>query len=59
VVEMEDEIKKALAEVQDAVGELSELRHGQFKQSANGEHIGEEVLTTLKRLEAACTNPVE
>ncbi|KAF2793941.1 hypothetical protein K505DRAFT_243247 [Melanomma pulvis-pyrius CBS 109.77] len=54
---MEEEIKKALEEVQDAVGELSELRHGQFRQSANGEHIGEEVLATLKRLETACTKP--
>jgi centromere-localized protein 2 len=57
VAEMEEDITKALAELQDVVGELSELRHGQFKQSANGEHIGEEVLTTLKRLEAACVNP--
>ncbi|KAF2708452.1 hypothetical protein K504DRAFT_382112 [Pleomassaria siparia CBS 279.74] len=57
VVEMEEEIRRALEQVQDTVGDLSELRHGQFKQSANGEHIGEEVLATLRRLEAACANP--
>jgi len=56
LVEIEEEIRKTLEEVRDTVGELSELRHGQFRQSANGEHIGEEVLTMLKRLETACAN---
>lgn len=54
---MEEENQRALAEVQEAVGALSDLRHGRFAQSASGEDIGEEVLATLKRLEAVCTNP--
>jgi centromere-localized protein 2 len=54
---MEVESQKTLAEVQEAVGALSDLRHGRFAQSASGEDIGEEVLSTLKRLEAVCANP--
>jgi centromere-localized protein 2 len=39
------------------VGALSDLRHGRFAQPASGEDLGEEVLATLKRLEAVCANP--
>jgi len=52
---MEVENIRALAEVQEVVGALSDLRHGRFAQPASGEHLGEEVLATLKRLEAVCT----
>ncbi len=55
---MEEENQRALAEVQEAVGALSDLRHGRFAQSASGEDIGEEVLATLKRLEAVCADSV-
>ncbi|KAF2624204.1 hypothetical protein BU25DRAFT_433704 [Macroventuria anomochaeta] len=57
IAEMEEENQRTLAEVQEAVGALSDLRHGRFAQSASGEDIGEEVLATLKRLEAVCANP--
>jgi centromere-localized protein 2 len=46
-----------LTEVQDVVGALSDLRHGRFAPSAGGEDLHEEVLGTLKRLEAVCANP--
>ncbi|KAG9185535.1 hypothetical protein G6011_06866 [Alternaria panax] len=52
IAEMEQEDKTCLAEVQDVVGALSELRHGRFAPSSSGEGIGEEVVATLKRLEA-------
>jgi centromere-localized protein 2 len=58
IVQVEDENAKALAEVEDVVGALSDLRHGRFAQPASGEDLGEEVLSTLKRLEAVCTDPV-
>lgn len=54
---MERENEQALAEVQEAVGALSDLRHGRFAQSASGEDIGEEVLAAIQRLEAVCANP--
>jgi centromere-localized protein 2 len=54
---MEVEIEKALSEVQEAVGELSDLRYGSFAKSVGGGDISEEVLATLKRLEAACAGP--
>lgn len=54
---MEEESQRTLAEVQEAVGALSDLRHGRFAQPASGEDIGEEVLSTLKRLEAVCADP--
>ncbi|KAJ4985383.1 Cnl2/NKP2 family protein [Stagonosporopsis vannaccii] len=57
IAEMEEENQRALAEIQETVGALSDLRHGRFAQSASGEDIGEEVLATLKRLEAVCANP--
>ena len=56
---MEKESQQSLAEVQEAVGALSDLRHGRFTQSASGEDIGEEVLAALKRLEAVCANPAD
>ncbi|KAF3052693.1 hypothetical protein E8E11_006672 [Didymella keratinophila] len=52
IAEMEEENQRALAEVQEAVGALSDLRSGRFAQPASGEDLGEEVLATLKRLEA-------
>ncbi|KAF2829702.1 hypothetical protein CC86DRAFT_367645 [Ophiobolus disseminans] len=57
VAEIEAENARALAEVQEVVGALSDLRHGRFAQPASGEDLGEEVLATLKRLEAVCANP--
>ncbi|KAL5113441.1 hypothetical protein ACEQ8H_008685 [Pleosporales sp. CAS-2024a] len=57
IADIQDETDRALAEVQDVVGALSDLRHGRFAQPASGEHLGEEVLATLKRLEAVCTQP--
>jgi centromere-localized protein 2 len=58
IAQVEDENVKALAEVEDVVGALSDLRHGRFAQPASGEDLGEEVLSTLKRLEAVCTDSV-
>jgi centromere-localized protein 2 len=46
-----------LLEVQDTISALSDLRKGSFQQTASGEDIGEEVLATLKRLEAVCADP--
>lgn len=57
IAELEEETRSALADVQDAVGALSDLRHGRFAQTASGGDIGEEVLATLKRLEQVCTTP--
>jgi len=54
---MEAESARALVEVQEVVGALSDLRHGRFTQTASGEDLGEEVLATLRRLEAVCANP--
>lgn len=56
ITNMEEESRLALREVQEAVGGLSDLRHGRFAPVASGEDIGEEVLATLKRLEAVCAN---
>jgi centromere-localized protein 2 len=58
IADMEEESATAFTDVQEVVGALSDLRHGRFAQPASGEHLGEEVLATLKRLEAACTNPI-
>ncbi|KAJ4311031.1 hypothetical protein N0V94_008157, partial [Neodidymelliopsis sp. IMI 364377] len=52
IAELQTESQRVLAEVQESVGALSDLRYGRFAQSASGEDIGEEVLATLKRLEA-------
>ncbi|PVI07245.1 hypothetical protein DM02DRAFT_357297 [Periconia macrospinosa] len=52
--ELEEETRAALAELEEAVGALSDLRHGRFAQTASGGDIGEEALATLKRLEQAC-----
>jgi centromere-localized protein 2 len=57
IAEIEQENRIALTEVQDVVGALSELRHGRFAPSSSGESIGEEVMATLKRLEAVCDRP--
>ncbi|KAF1917092.1 Cnl2/NKP2 family protein-domain-containing protein [Ampelomyces quisqualis] len=54
ITEAEAESARALAEVQEVVGALSDLRSGRFAQPASGEDLGEEVLATLKRLEAVC-----
>lgn len=54
---MEEDSRRTLDEVQEAISALSDLRHGRFAQSASGEDIGEEVLATLRRLEAVCTDP--
>ncbi|CAA9959809.1 Cnl2-NKP2 multi-domain protein [Pyrenophora teres f. maculata] len=54
---IEQENNRVLAEVQDVVGALSDLRHGRFPSSASGEALGEQVLTTLGRLEAVCEKP--
>ncbi|KAF2036123.1 hypothetical protein EK21DRAFT_96102 [Setomelanomma holmii] len=57
VADIEDENARALTEVQEVVGALSDLRHGRFAQPASGEDLGEEVLATLRRLEAVCAKP--
>lgn len=57
IAEIEAENARALAEVKDVVGALSDLRQGRFAQPASGEDLGESVLSTLKRLEAVCENP--
>jgi centromere-localized protein 2 len=54
---MEEETRVALGEVEEAIGALSDLRHGRFAQSASGEDIVEQVLENLKKLEAVCANP--
>lgn len=54
---MEDEVQRTLSELQETIGELSDLRYGSFSKSAGGGDISEEVLATLKRLEAVCDNP--
>ncbi|KAH7075463.1 Cnl2/NKP2 family protein-domain-containing protein [Paraphoma chrysanthemicola] len=59
IADIESENARALLEVQDVVGALSDLRHGRFSQPASGEDLGEEVLATLKRLEAACSKPAD
>ncbi|KAL6703312.1 hypothetical protein ACN47E_010019 [Coniothyrium glycines] len=58
IAEMEEESRTALRDVQDAVGALSDLRQGRFAQSTGGEELGEEVLATLRRLDAICLQPV-
>ncbi|KAJ4356228.1 uncharacterized protein N0V89_004258 [Didymosphaeria variabile] len=54
IARIELENHAALVEVQDTISALSDLRKGTFPQTAGGEDIGEEVLATLKRLEAVC-----
>lgn len=56
---MEEEVQNALGEIQDVVGELSDLRYGTFPKSVGGGDISEEVLATLKRLEAACNGTAD
>jgi centromere-localized protein 2 len=58
ISQVEDDNASAMAEVEDVVGALSDLRHGRFAQPASGEDLGEEVLATLKRLDSVCTNAV-
>ncbi|KAF1852066.1 uncharacterized protein K460DRAFT_392212 [Cucurbitaria berberidis CBS 394.84] len=57
IVEIEEENRSSLVQVQELVGALSDLRHGRFAQAASGEDMGEETLATLKRLEAVCAHP--
>ena len=56
IATIEDDNARALADVQEVVGALSDLRHGRFAQPASGEDLGEEVLATLRRLETVCAN---
>jgi centromere-localized protein 2 len=56
IQEMESDIDQTLSEVREAIGELSDLRYGNLPRPAGGENISEEVLATLKRLEAVCSN---
>jgi centromere-localized protein 2 len=46
-----------LVQVQEAIGALSDLKHGRFAQTASGEDIVEQVVENLKKLEAVCMNP--
>lgn len=55
ITELEEKNRQALEEVQEVVSSLSDLRHGRFAQSATGEDITEELLASLKQLEASCT----
>tara|TARA_R110002003_G_scaffold41_3_gene2813 strand:- start:4161 stop:4427 length:267 start_codon:yes stop_codon:yes gene_type:complete len=59
IADIEAETSRALSEVQEVVGGLSDLRHGRFAQPASGEDLGEQVLATLKRLEAVCAKPAD
>ncbi|RAR04389.1 glycoside hydrolase family 5 protein [Stemphylium lycopersici] len=52
IAEIEQQNEDVLREVQDVIGALSDLRHGRFAPSNSGEDLGEEVMATLKRLEA-------
>jgi centromere-localized protein 2 len=56
IQEIEQANASVMTEIEDVVGGLSDLRQGRFAQPAGGEDMGEEVLATLKRLEAACSN---
>ncbi|KAF9738023.1 hypothetical protein PMIN06_008495 [Paraphaeosphaeria minitans] len=58
IAEIEQENRSALLEVEDTISALSDLRKGSFPQTASGEDLGQEVLATLKRLEAVCAEPV-
>lgn len=53
----EAENARALVEIQEVLGALSDLRHGRFAQSVSGADLGEQVLATLEQLEAVCANP--
>lgn len=57
IARIEQENHAALVEVQDTISALSDLRKGTFPQTVGGGDIGEEVLATLKRLEAVCADP--
>lgn len=57
IAELEDDNTAALAEVNEVVGALSDLRQGRFAQPASGDDLGVEVLATLTRLEAVCNDP--
>lgn len=57
IAEIEDQSTTSMAEVQDVVGALSDLRHGRFAQPASGDDIGAEVLVSLRRLEKVCSAP--
>jgi centromere-localized protein 2 len=57
IADVEEATRGALDEVQEAVGALSDLRHGRFAQSASGEDLVEQVLENLKKLEAVCADP--
>ncbi|KAK7183802.1 hypothetical protein DPSP01_004428 [Paraphaeosphaeria sporulosa] len=57
IADIEQENRAALLEVEDTISALSDLRKGSFPQTASGEDIGQEVLATLKRLEAVCLEP--
>jgi centromere-localized protein 2 len=59
IQDMEKEVENALFEVQEAIGDLSDLRYGSLPKSAGGGDISEEVLATLKMLEATCGNPAD
>ncbi|KAH7399050.1 Cnl2/NKP2 family protein-domain-containing protein [Phaeosphaeria sp. MPI-PUGE-AT-0046c] len=58
IAEMQDENTTALAEINEVVGALSDLRQGRFTQPASGDDLGSEVLATLKRLESVCNDSV-
>ncbi|KAF1829983.1 hypothetical protein BDW02DRAFT_602078 [Decorospora gaudefroyi] len=57
IAAIEQENRTVLADVQQVVGALSDLRHGRFAPSASGEDMGEQVMATLKRMEAVCQTP--
>jgi centromere-localized protein 2 len=54
IAELEEKNRQALEEVQEVVSSLSDLRHGRFAQTATGEDITEELIASLKQLEASC-----
>ncbi|ORY11654.1 Cnl2/NKP2 family protein-domain-containing protein [Clohesyomyces aquaticus] len=54
ISELEVELQRVLEDVQEAVGGLSDLRYGHFPKSTGADELGDELLATLRRLEAAC-----
>ncbi|KAF2258636.1 hypothetical protein CC78DRAFT_537627 [Lojkania enalia] len=58
IATIEADIEKTVEDLKTAIGDLSDLRYGQLAKSArSGEDITDELLATLKRLEAACGTP--
>lgn len=54
---LEEETKKMLEDMQNTVGDLSDLRYGRFtKTPGSTEEFGEEMIHNIKRLQEVCDN---